>query len=448
MPPTDTLTLTSAALIGLAAGMSADVQANTSGFADGGLEYVADGARRVALNQLRMAADYRSDDASSSGVAVYDRPPQPSEPTGAVQVETLLDGYDVSGQSSGIPPGSTVTTGQGSTVTLTQDDGTTVQQRENTRVTIEPPVIKSDGVQTNSYHLFQGTVQIHHPHDPKHLTVVCTPIACMTTKGTSFSSSYNQDGTNGQVNVVVTEGTVEVKDREGSTYDVTAGNDKTIRDRVFRSSWVQPAANALVYVDQANNLQWTAYEGAQSYLMEYLFPNPSYSQANPHEPEFIHQTIRFTPDMYTLKDGYVKTTMPVPNVLSLGDADIRLFPVDAQGTVLTTAFGSDAIRVFFHDKTHNVGRYDASKGILYIDDVIALGAHYQVQLTDASGAFSNFQLSYATPIANSTRQDPGTYDSSTNLVLLPRVTMVDGVYRIKLTHLGNWQFRLVEKVRL
>jgi len=124
-----------------------------------------------------------------------------------------------------------------SSTTIQRDDGSTIEVKQKAIITLNPENIT----------IFRGeaTTTVNCNYEVK--TPLASIISCPTTQrgaeSAKFTTNYSQTGLDGTLTVTVITGTVDVTDRNGITFTVTAGNDKTIQNIVPRTSWVLPIDN-------------------------------------------------------------------------------------------------------------------------------------------------------------------------------------------------------------
>ena len=173
---------------------------------------------------------------------------------------------------------------------------------------------------------------------------VRTPVCNVADRGTEFSTEYSQVGLIGTATVEVQSGIVEVTDRNGNTTVLTAGQQLTITDSVPRVTLVMPVSGYSFIPGITNILSWTAFDGAEGYLLELAADPPGFSQPNSSTPEFPDQTALVMPGEFNQSDGLVEwPVLELPNGLPPGpQVQWRIFPVDAAGDILPGTTSSDA----------------------------------------------------------------------------------------------------------
>jgi|GEM_PF-1872680 len=163
---------------------------------------------------------------------------------------------------------------------------------------------------------------------------------------TQFTASYSQNGLDGSLIVSVNSGVVEISDRNNNTTTVTAGEVKTIKNMVRRTTWVLPIDGDKVYGGKNNKFVWTAYPNAVSYKLEYNLPLPEFAEENAAQEEF--STFVEVTDFSTYED-LVIFDIPIPKGLNGKTVEARIFAVDSNGKIISESVSSDKFSVTFSD---------------------------------------------------------------------------------------------------
>jgi len=241
---------------------------------------------------------------------------------------------------------SSIFTGAGSTIVLPiANSQVTVQ--ENSLVTLSPAV--SNGTQ-KKVSLLRGKMDLNVSTTSGEVFELKTPVVNIKIANTSskrateqanFSTQYSQSGTVGTSTISVTSGSVQVTNRNGNVTTLSAGQTQTFNNQVPRTTWVQPADSAFLFGGETNILAWMRYQGAVGYVIEYTFPSPSFAEENPSSMEFAQQKVLIPAvNFQTIEDVEVME-MVLPASLNGLVVEARLFPVDAQGNILTNSVASD-----------------------------------------------------------------------------------------------------------
>jgi len=146
--------------------------------------------------------------------------------------------------------------------------------------------------------------------------------------------------------ISVSSGAIVITDVENNATTLSAGMDYNYTAQTNRTSWVQPADGGFLYGGVENTMGWTVYSDASSYLMEYNFPNPVFSEENPEVPEYLQQSIAITPDMYSIYEEVVVLNMIMPELPDT-IVEARIYPVDDVGNVIGHSVASDKIILSF-----------------------------------------------------------------------------------------------------
>jgi len=244
------------------------------------------------------------------------------------------------------PAASALFTQNASQTTITEDDGSQFTAKSNTLVTLHP-ITQENANEQKKITLLRGTIETNIPSFQREYSIV-TPLATLIIKpsvanratgnSTQFSTTYDQQGTAGSLNVSVSSGTVTVVKRDGTSETVTGGNEIIITDAVPRSNWVLPIDGDYLEGGKNNMLSWVEYPDAAGYKLEYNFPTPNFAEANPSKVEFSNTTILFT--QYQLFEGLVVLNLDIPD-LKGQVVEARIFPVDSAGNEISSSVGSD-----------------------------------------------------------------------------------------------------------
>lgn len=259
--------------------------------------------------------------------------------------------------SDSIPDASTIVTAENSSATLHEKYGSRINVRAKTVVT-RLPIKKLFNREIRRYMLINGGLDSNVSIQERNFEVV-TPIARIKpdnqliglnrrdeSENTQFSTDYQADDNGGSLTVSVSSGSVVVTSQEGEETAVISGEEFSLNANTNRTSWVQPADGGVFYGGIENMLAWTAYPGAYQYFLEYNFPNPIFSEDNPEAPEFIQQAIQVTPDMFSLWENLVIFPILLPD-LPETTVEVRIYPQDEQGNILSTSVSSDRATMLF-----------------------------------------------------------------------------------------------------
>ncbi|MCU7834017.1 MAG: FecR family protein [gamma proteobacterium symbiont of Taylorina sp.] len=245
--------------------------------------------------------------------------------------------------SGTIPDVGALLTLENSSTTIQRDDGSILEVKQKAVVSLNP----------ESINILRGEVTV---------AVSCnyevqTPLANITScpaiqrgaESAKFTTSYSQNGLNGSLKVTVISGTVDIIDRNGATFTIAAGNNKTIQSIVPRTSWVLPIDNDKLYGGYDNLFIWTEYPDADSYLLEFNFPEPVFFEENPGSAEFQQQTAVLTSDFYIEYDGLLIFILPLPKGFDGIVLEVRLFALDKQGNIIADSVASDRSTITVKD---------------------------------------------------------------------------------------------------
>lgn len=245
---------------------------------------------------------------------------------------------------------STIFTPANASLELDLGNNNSLTVAENTLVTLSPEVSVSSLTNNKTTSLLRGAVDYQISQGGTTEFQVNTPVISIkvlsgsnkrANEQTNFTAQYSQSGNNGSSTVRVTSGSVQVTDRNGVTKTVTAGQEQTFNDTVQRTTWVQPADSAFLFGGKTNTLAWMNYPGAVGYVIEYTFPSPSFAEENPSTMEFPEKKVVIVAANVQIVDDIAVTEMFIPASLNDSIVEARLFPVDAQGNILTNSEASD-----------------------------------------------------------------------------------------------------------
>jgi len=170
-----------------------------------------------------------------------------------------------------------------------------------------------------------------------------------TNSQTTFTTAYEQSNLDASFNISVVSGAVEVNDRQGNKYTLSAGEEKTIQNVVAHTSWVLPIDGDKLYGGKSNRLVWTAYPGAASYILEYNLPAPIFAEDNSNSIEYSIQTIAITSDAYTEYDNLIVYNLALGTGLDGTIVEIRIFALDADANIIGESVSSDKSTLTWKD---------------------------------------------------------------------------------------------------
>jgi len=226
-----------------------------------------------------------------------------------------------------------------SSSTIIRDDGSVLEVKQQSVVTLNPESIT----------LIRGEVTATVGCHFKVITALAEITSCPTTQksadAATFTTNYSSDGLNGTLTISVETGTVDVKDRNGKVFTLTAGQEKTIYNQVFRTSWVMPIDDDKLYGGENNFLVWTKYPEAATYMMELNLPNPVFSEENASTPEFLKQAIPLPDASYIEFEGLILLMIPLPRGADGIVIEMRIFALDAAGNIIGESVSSDSTKV-------------------------------------------------------------------------------------------------------
>ncbi|MCU7833909.1 MAG: hypothetical protein KZQ83_01555 [gamma proteobacterium symbiont of Taylorina sp.] len=156
-----------------------------------------------------------------------------------------------------------------------------------------------------------------------------------------FTTDYSQNGLDGTLKVTVISGSVDIIDKNGNISSLSAGEEKTIQERVPRTSWVLPVDNDKMYGGKDNFFTWTEYAGADRYLIEVNLPSPVFYEENPASPEYPEQTLVLTSKSYINYDGLVIFVVPLPKGYEGIVLEVRVYALDADDNIIGESVSSD-----------------------------------------------------------------------------------------------------------
>jgi len=269
---------------------------------------------------------------------------------------TNIQTTDSSGEASDVMA---IVTNTDSSTTIQRNDGSVVEVQPKT-ITSFNPSTQVDGEIINNISLIRGEIgltidcaklggnsySVKTPTGTISIDNSCSATRREGTTSVKFTANYSQTGLDGHLNVSVTTGSVIVTAKDGSTTALSAGQDKSINELVSYTSWVLPIDGDKIYGGKVNQLVWTSYPGAVSYLLEYNFPNPIFSDDNTKTAEFS-TTIPIT-DFSTYEDLIIYT-ISLSKGLDGKIVEARIFAVDANGSIIAESVSSDRFTVTWKD---------------------------------------------------------------------------------------------------
>ncbi len=164
---------------------------------------------------------------------------------------------------------------------------------------------------------------------------------------TSVNISYQQNEQQGILSVSVFSASLTITDRKGNVTVVNSGEEKIVKDRVTRSSWVLPIPYDNIYGYSNNQFIWTAYPGASAYLLEYNRLQPAFTKANSKEVEFEKQTILITENNSVRYQDLIMFNINIKNEAINTKFEGRIFALDEFGHVVDGSESSDTIQVLW-----------------------------------------------------------------------------------------------------
>jgi len=94
-------------------------------------------------------------------------------------------------------------------------------------------------------------------------------------------------------------------------------------------------------------LVWTAYPGAASYLLEYNFPSPVFSEENTIRSEYEDKTFEIT--NYSILDDLVVFNIYLSAGLNGIAVEARIFALNSYGEIIGESVSSDRTTVIWKD---------------------------------------------------------------------------------------------------
>jgi len=238
---------------------------------------------------------------------------------------------------------------ENSSATIVQPDGSTMDINQKAVVTLNPESISVVRGEVTS--TVDCNYEVH--------TALATITSCPTTKkgadSAKFSTNYSQSGlgdtstVDDTLTVSVEVGSVDIVDRSGTAFTVTAGNEKTITGRVPRTQWVLPIDADKLYGGENNFLIWTQFPDAASYQMEFNLPNPLFAEQNSSIPQFIKQVVPLPSGSYAEFEGLALLTLPLPKGADGLVLELRIFALGAAGNIIGESVSSDSTKVTLTD---------------------------------------------------------------------------------------------------
>jgi len=276
------------------------------------------------------------------------------DPTGQVVVLTPVD-VQTPSDSGTIPDVTAVITLENSNSTITRADDSIVEVQPKTIVTLNP-VVETTNINTLVRGEITTTVDCTKTNDYEVRTALAdikVPGSCSAVQrvnnNAKFTTNYSQNGVDATLKVSVISGTVEVIDREGNTFILNAGDEKTITSRVPRTQWVIPIDDDKLYSGKDNFLIWTQYPNAASYQMEFNLPNPVFSEQNASVPQFTKQILPLPAGSYAEFEGLALLTLPLPKGADGLVLELRIFALDASGNIIGESVSSDSAKATLTD---------------------------------------------------------------------------------------------------
>jgi len=249
-----------------------------------------------------------------------------------------------------ISDNSTIFTSDNASLEVNLGNNNKLTVEEKTVVTLSPAVSIDSTTNTKKASLVRGSVDYDIQAGSSTEFELNTPIikakvlagsSKRVTQQTNFTVEYSQSGNTGTSTVKVNSGSVQVTNRNGNTVTLSAGQEQTFSNQVFRTTWVQPADSAFLFGGATNTLAWTNFSGAIGYVIEYTFPSPSFSEENPSSMEFPEKKVLIPAANFQIVEDIVVMEMALPASLNGLVVEARLFPVDGQGNILNSSVASD-----------------------------------------------------------------------------------------------------------
>jgi len=250
--------------------------------------------------------------------------------------------------SGSVPDVGAVLTLEDSSTTIQRADGSIIEVKQETVVVLNP------SLQTDNYiTLIRGEVATTIDCNYGVRTALASITSCPTTKkgadAAKFTTNYSQSDLDGTLIVSVETGSVDIIDREGNTFVVSAGEEKTITNRVPRTQWVLPVDEDKLYGGENNFLIWTQFPNAVSYQMEFNLPTPDFSEQNASTPQFTKQVIPLTAGSYVEFEELALLNLPLPKGADGLVLELRIFALDSSGNIIGESVSSDSISVTVTD---------------------------------------------------------------------------------------------------
>jgi hypothetical protein len=239
-----------------------------------------------------------------------------------------------------VPDTSVLLTLVDSTIIIKRVDGSIFEIKQNSVVTLNP---------FSTISLIRGQVTATVDCNYEVHTALANIISCPATKkgadAAKFTTNYSQSDLDGTLIVSVETGSVDIIDREGNTFVVSAGEEKTITNRVPRTQWVLPVDEDKLYGGENNFLIWTQFPNAVSYQMEFNLPTPDFSEQNASTPQFTKQVIPLTAGSYVEFEELALLNLPLPKGADGLVLELRIFALDSSGNIIGESVSSDSISV-------------------------------------------------------------------------------------------------------
>ncbi|MCU7837699.1 MAG: FecR family protein, partial [gamma proteobacterium symbiont of Taylorina sp.] len=253
--------------------------------------------------------------------------------------------------SGTVPDSTALLTLADSSTTVKRDDGSVIEVKQNTLAVLNPTK-ESTGIVTLIKGQITTTVNCSSSSAYEVRTALANikvAVPCASGQRVSntakFTSNYSQNGLDGTLTINVITGTVDVTDREGNTFTLTAGQEKTIQNTVPRTSWVLPIDGDKIYGGETNLFIWTEHPNAVSYKLEVNLPTPVFAEENTSKPEFPNQTAVLTSTSYSKYDGLIIFPLPLPKGHNGLLLELRMFALDSSGNIIGESVSSDSTAV-------------------------------------------------------------------------------------------------------
>jgi len=273
----------------------------------------------------------------------------PNETTSEVQSTTGTSISITPMTADGLVPSGTIPS-IGALLTL-ENSNTSIQRADGSILEVKQKAVIT--LNSDSINLIRGEVTATVDCNYEVNTALATITSCPTTKkgadSAKFTANYSQDGVDGTLTVSVETGTVDVVDRSGVTHTITAGNEKTITNRVPRTQWVLPIDEDKLYGGKDNFLIWTQFPDAASYQMEFNLPTPDFAENNVSVPQFTKQVVPLPVGSYAEFEGLALLTLPLPKGADGLVLELRIFAVDSDGKIIGESVSSDSTKATVAD---------------------------------------------------------------------------------------------------